>query len=317
MKIVVLDGYTMNPGDLSWETLQSLGDCTLHDRTAPEEVAERCAGAEALITNKVVLSGELIRSLPNLKYIGVTATGFNVVDLEAARGHRIPVTNVPAYSTDSVVQMVFALLLQLTQQVSLHNQQVQEGAWANCSDFSFTVAPLAELSGKTLGLVGYGNIGRRVADVGRAFGMQVLVQTRSPEKYTNEPVVLTDLDNLFAESDVVSLHCPLTAETENLVDEERLMQMKPTAYLINTGRGPLLDEAAVADALNSDRLAGVGVDVLSAEPPRDSSPLIGAKNCLVTPHIAWATLEARQRLMRVAVDNVRAFQAGREQNVVN
>lgn len=317
MKIVVLDGYTLNPGDLSWDALQALGDCTVFDRTAPDEVKERCAGAEVILTNKVVLSGELIRSLTKLKYIGVLATGYNVVDLEAARGHGIPVTNVPAYSTDSVVQMVFALLLQLTQQVGLHNQRVQAGDWASCPDFSFRAAPLVELAGKTIGLIGYGNIGKRVADVARAFGMQVLVHTRSPEKYTDEPVVLTDLDNLFAEADVISLHCPLTAETEALIDDERLLAMKPTAYLINTGRGPLLDEAAVADALNSGRLAGAGVDVLSAEPPRDSSPLVGAKNCIVTPHIAWATLEARQRLMSVAVDNVRVFKAGREQNVVN
>ena len=317
MKIVVLDGYTLNPGDLSWEPLQALGECTVHDRSEPEEVAERCTGAEIILTNKVVLSADLIRSLPMLKYIGVTATGVNIVDLEETRVHGIPVTNVPAYGTDSVMQMVFALLLQLTQQVGRHDKMVKDGAWQNSLDFCFTASPLSELAGKTFGLIGYGNIGRRVAEVARAFGMKVLVQTRSPEKYQDEPVEFTDLDRLFTESDVISLHCPLTEETEGLINAERLLKMKPNAYLINTSRGPLVDEAALAGALNSDRLAGAGVDVLSTEPPRDSSPLIGAKNCVVTPHIAWATLEARQRLLAVAIENVRSFLAGVEQNVAN
>lgn len=317
MKIVVLDGYTLNPGDLNWEPLQTLGECTVYDRSEPEEVAERCTGAEIILTNKVVLSADLIRSLPMLKYIGVTATGVNIVDLEEARVHGIPVTNVPAYGTDSVMQMVYALLLQLTQQVGLHDRMVQDGAWQSSLDFCFTATPLSELAGKTFGLIGYGNIGRRVAEVARAFGMKVLVQTRSPEKYQDEPVEFTDLDRLFTESDVISLHCPLTEETEGLINAERLLKMKPNAYLINTSRGPLVDEAALAGALNSDRLAGAGVDVLSTEPPRDSSPLIGAKNCVVTPHIAWATLEARQRLLAVAIENVRSFLAGVEQNVAN
>ncbi len=321
MKIVVLDGYTLNPGDLEWQALEALGEVTVHERTPKELLLERAAGAEVLLTNKVVLTVEAIAQLPQLRYVGVTATGYNVVDTAAARRHGVAVTNVPAYSTASVAQAVFALLLELTQQVGHHAARVREGAWTASPDFCFWERPLVELDGLTMGLVGFGAIGRRVAALAGAFGLQVLVHTAHPERYRGTPeadgVRFVGLDELFAASDVVSLHCPLTEATQNLVDARRLALMKPTAYLINTGRGPLIDEAALAAALDAGRLAGAGLDVLSAEPPPAGNPLLQAKNCCITPHIAWATRAARQRLMATAVTNVRAFLAGVPQNVVN
>jgi len=321
MKIVVLDGYTLNPGDLDWTELADLGELTVHERTPPELLLERATGAEILLTNKVVLGSEAIARLPHLRYIGVTATGFNVVDTAAARQNGVAVTNVPAYSTASVAQMVFALLLELTSQVGHHAARVREGAWTASPDFCFWERPLVELDGLTMGLVGFGAIGRRVALLARAFGLQVLVHTAHPERYRGTPegegARFVGLDELFAASDVVSLHCPLTEATQGLVDTRRLALMKPTAYLINTGRGPLVDEAALAAALNAGRLAGAGLDVLSAEPPSAGNPLLQAENCCITPHIAWATRAARQRLMATAVANVRAFLAGKPQNVVS
>lgn len=320
MKIVVLDGYTLNPGDLDWDGLEVLGDCTVYDRTPPELVAERAAGAEVVLINKVVLDRRTIEDLPQLRCIGVLATGVNVVDLEAARQRGIPVTNVPAYSTASVAQMVFALLLEMTQQVGHHAREVAAGRWSECADFCFYDRPLVELEGLVMGLVGFGQIARAVARLAEAFGMSVLVHTRNPEKYRDQAtdrLAFVDLETLFAQSDVVSLHCPLTPETERLVSRERLAAMKPSAYLVNTGRGPLVDEEALADALNSGRLAGAGLDVLSSEPPPASNPLLGAKNVFVAPHIAWATTAARRRLMETAVGNVEAFASGCPRNVVN
>ncbi|MBN2645551.1 MAG: D-2-hydroxyacid dehydrogenase [Desulfuromonadaceae bacterium] len=320
MKIVVLDGHTLNDGDLSWQALETLGPCTVYPRTAPQQVAERCADAELVLTNKVVLDAQQLQALPRLRYIGVLATGYNVVDLEAARRQGIVVTNVPAYSTDSVAQMVFALLLEWCQQVGHHNRRVHEGAWSGCVDFTFRDTPLLELAGKTFGVVGFGQIGAAVTRIAQAFGMNVLVSTRTPADHPElvqgrYPVV--SVDELFQQSDVISLHCPLTAETSRLVNGERLAGMKAGAILINTGRGPLLDEQAVADALQRGQLGALLVDVLSTEPPGADNPLLTAPNCLITPHIAWATLAARQRLMATVVANVRAFLAGTPQNQVN
>lgn len=320
MKIVVLDGYTLNPGDLSWSALESLGDCAFFDRTPREEIPGRAAHAEVVLTNKVALGREEMARLPRLRYIGVLATGYNIIDVEAARERGIAVTNVPAYSTASVAQMVFALLLELTQQVGHHARQVREGRWSASADFCFWDRPLIELDGLTLGIVGFGAIGRRVARLAHAFGMEVLVQTAHPEKYRGTPegerVRFVELDELFGRSDAVSLHCPLTDETRGMIDARRLGTMKPGAFLINTGRGPLIDEAALAAALEAGSIAGAGLDVLSAEPPPPGNPLLTAKNCMITPHIAWATRAARLRLMATAVENVRAFLEGRPRNLV-
>lgn len=321
MKIVVLDGYTLNPGDLDWAPLEKLGELEVHDRTSAAQTVQRAQGAEFVLTNKVVLDREVIERLPQLRYIGVLATGYNVVDLAAARERGIAVTNVPAYSTASVAQHVFALLLELTQHVAHHAHLSRWGHWSECPDFSFWDRPLHELDGLTLGIVGFGAIGRRVARIGSAFGMKILVHTAHPEKYAAEAAQVgaqfAGLDELFRSGDVVTLHCPLTEETRGLVGESRLALMKPTAYLINTGRGPLVDEEALARALKEKRIAGAGLDVLSQEPPRGSHPLLTAPNCLVTPHIAWATRAARLRLLDTAAANVAAFLAGRPQNVVN
>lgn len=321
MKIVVLDGYTLNPGDMSWEGLEALGEVTVYDRTSPEEVAERAGEAEVVLTNKVILDREVLGRLPKLKYIGVLATGYNVVDVAEARRKGIDVTNVPAYSTASVAQMVFALLLELTQQVGHHAHLTRWGHWSENQDFCFWDRPLVELEGLTMGVVGFGAIGHRVARIAAAFGMKVLAHTAHPENYRQSPEAagarFVELDELFSASDVVSLHCPLTPQTQGMVDERRLGLMKPTACLINTGRGPLIDEQALADALKGKKLAGAGLDVLSTEPPPGNNPLLTAPNCFVTPHIAWATRASRERLMATVVANVRAFLAGKPQNVVN
>jgi glycerate dehydrogenase len=322
MKIVVLDGYALNPGDLSWTPLEEVGELTVYDRTPTELVVERAGGAEAVLINKVELDAGLIDRLPRLRYIGVLATGFDIIDLAAARRRNIPVTNVPGYSTCSVAQMVFALLLEMTQQVGHHSRLVREqGRWTAAEDFCFWDRPLLELDGLTMGLVGFGRIARRAATIARAFGMEVLCHTAHPAKYRDQAahgeVTFVDLDRLFAESDVLSLHCPLTAETENLVEARRLELMKPGALLINTARGPLLDEAAVAAALNEGRLAGLGADVLSREPPTADNPLLAAANVVLTPHIAWATRQARSRLLQTVEENIRAFLDGRALNVVN
>jgi glycerate dehydrogenase len=314
MKSVVIDGYALNPGDLSWRDLEEFGECAVYDRTAPEQVLERAADAEAILTNKVVLSRELIAGLPWLKYIGVTATGYNIIDVEAARERGIRVTNVPGYSTKSVAQMVFALLLEMTQQVGHHARLVAEGRWSSSPDFCFWERPLVELDGLTMGVVGFGQIGQAVAKLARAFGMRVLVNTEHPERYREAAagmdVRFADLETLFDHSDVISLHCPLTPATAGLVGAERLALMKPSAFLINTSRGPLIDETALAAALSEGRLAGAG------EPPPADGPLQGAPNCFITPHIAWATRSARERLLATVVANIRAFVAGKPKNVV-
>ncbi len=316
MNIVVLDGFTLNPGDLSWAELQALGSCAVYDRTPPPEVLARAAEAEIVLTNKTSLPGDTIDRLARLQYIGVLATGINVVDVAAARARGIPVTNVPTYGTKSVAQLTFALLLELAQHAGHHAQTVREGRWTRSADWCYWDFPLLELDGLTLGIVGFGRIGRAVADLAAAFGLRVLAC--DPGAGAPPPFVrLVELDALFRESDVVSLHCPLTPQTAKLINARRLMLMKPTAFLLNTSRGPLVDEPALAEALNSGRIAGAALDVLSVEPPPADNPLLTARNCLITPHLAWATRAARSRLMQTAVENVRAFLQGKPQNVVN
>lgn len=318
MKIVVLDGYGMNPGDLSWDGLRELGEVTIYDRTAPGDVMKRSAGADVLLTNKTVLGREEIESLPNLKYIGVLATGYNVVDTKAARERGVTVTNIPSYSTASVAQMVFSLLLAITNGVEHYTADNREGRWSRCADFCYWDAPLTELAGKKFGIVGLGNIGSAVARIAEAFGMNVLAYTSKQADKLPEGVKKADsFEALLKESDVVSLHCPLTDSTRHLINASTLALMKPTAILINTGRGPLVDERALAEALNRGSLRGAGVDVLSCEPPELTNPLLCARNCYTTPHLGWATVEARQRLMEIAVANVANFIGGTPVNVVN
>jgi len=321
MKIVVLDGYTMNPGDMDWDLLRQLGPCDIHDRTAAGQVVERSGEAQILLTNKTPITADSIAQLPALRYIGVLATGYNIVDTAAAAERGIIVSNIPGYSTASVAQMVFALLLEMTQQVGHHDRLVREGRWTVCEDFSLCDRPLMELAGKTFGIVGCGQIGRQVAQIAKAFGMQALISTATPDKHRDwaqqHQVKLVERQTLFSRSDVVSLHCPLTPDTEKLIDAVRLETMKPGAILINTGRGQLIDEAAVATALASGQLGGFGADVLSAEPPAADNPLLGAPNSFITPHIAWASREARKRQYAMTMENIRAFIAGSPQNQVN
>jgi len=317
MNIVALDGHTLNPGDLSWEELGALGRLQVHARSKPAEIVLRAKEAEVILTNKVVLDRETIAALPKLRYIGVLATGYNVVDTAAARERGIPVTNVPGYSTRSVAQLVFALILELTHHVGPHSQTVREGRWSSSEDFCYWDTPLIELDGLTLGIVGFGQIGREVAIIAQAFGLRVLVHSRTKPIQLPPHAEWASLSELLSHADIVTLHCPLTSATHHLINPERLALMKPTAFLVNTGRGPLVDEAALADALNSSRLAGAGLDVLSVEPPSPTNPLLKARNCLITPHIAWASKAARQRLMEISVANLRAFLDGQPQNVVN
>lgn len=319
MKIVILDGYTLNPGDLSWAPIEELGELVVYDRTPPEQVILRAADAEIVLTNKTVLSRSAIEQLHRLRYIGVLATGYNIVNVEAARDRGIPVTNVPMYATQSVAQAVFAHLLNLTHHTGEHAQGVRAGRWSACEDFCYWDWPLIDLAGLTMGVVGFGRIGQAVARIALAFQMHVLAHDTDKEIKKNLPegVRWADLETLFRQSDVVSLHCPLTAENERLVNAKRLALMKPTAFLINTSRGGLIDEAALADALNSEQIAGAGLDVLSVEPPPADHPLLGARNCYITPHQAWATKAARERLLQTAAENIRAFLAGKPQNVVN
>lgn len=316
MKIVVLDGYAANPGDLTWEGLKAIGECTLYDRTTPEEVLQRAAGAEVILTNKVIINADHMAALPELKYIGVLATGYNVVDTVAAKERGIIVTNIPAYSTASVAQMVFAHILNITTQVSHHAEEVRKGRWTNHQDFCFWDTPLMELREKKIGLVGLGNTGYTTARVAIGFGMQVYAFTSKSHFQLPPEIKKIDLDQLFSECDIISLHCPLVPETHELVNARRLATMKPTAILINTGRGSLVNEQDLADALNSGKIRAAGVDVLSTEPPRADNPLLTAKNCYVTPHIAWATTEARERLMTLAISNLQGYMAGKPENVV-
>lgn len=317
VRIVVLDGYTLNPGDLSWEGLCALGECTVYDRTGAAETLERARGAEIVLTNKTVLSAGIIERLERLSYIGVLATGYNVVDVEAAARRGIAVTNVPAYSTYSVAQMTFAHLLNITQRVGDHSRGVREGKWVRSPDFCYWEYPLVELAGLTMGIVGLGRIGRTVAGIALALGMTVTACRGRRDGCAPEGCELVELDEVFRRADVLSLHCPLTADTERLVDERKLSLMKRTAIILNMGRGGLVDERALADALNSGRIAAAGIDVLSEEPPGADNPLLEAANCFVTPHIAWASRAARQRLLDGAVGNVRGFLGGGPQNVVN
>ena len=317
MKIVVLDGYAANPNDLSWEDMQALGQLVVFDRTAPDQVLERSADADALLTNKVVLSAETLAKLPKLKYIGVLATGYNVVDTVAARRQGIVVTNIPAYSTDSVAQLTFAHILNITNSVAHYADQNRPGRWSASPDFVYWDTPLIELSGKTLGIVGLGNIGMKVATIARTFGMDVFAYTS--KNSTDLPIGIqkTTLDGLLAVSDVLSLHCPLNEQTHHLINAETLKKMKRGAILINTGRGPLVDEQAVADDLNDGQLLAYGADVMTQEPPTADNPLLKCQNAYLTPHIAWATYEARQRLMLIATANLQAFIEGKPVNVVN
>lgn len=314
MQIVVLDGQTLNPGDLSWALLQTLGDVRVHERSNREEIVERCANAIAVLTNKVPLDRELLSQLPRLKYIGVTATGFNIVDVVACRDLGITVCNVPAYSTMSVAQLVFAFILEHCHHVALHSQSVHEGRWSRSKDFAFWERPLIELDGLSLGIVGFGNIGKQVARVGEAFGMKVLVHSRTRLDY--EGVGWAPLEVLLEESDFVSLHCPLTEQTKGMINFRTLRKMKQGAFLINTSRGALVVEEDLADSLNEGHLSGAGLDVLSVEPPPEANPLLKAQNALITPHVAWATRAARVRLMKTSVENLKAWLEERPQNVV-
>jgi glycerate dehydrogenase len=315
MKIVVLDGYVLNPGDLSWDGIKELGNCTIYDRTPAELTVKRAKGAEAIFTNKVVLNKEIITQLPDVKFIGVLATGYNVVDTVAAGNVGIMVTNIPAYSTASVAQMVFSHILNFVQNVGVHAQSVAAGEWAASIDFAYWKTPQTELAGKTLGIIGFGEIGQAVAKIGLAFGMKVSFNNRS-KKDTELEASQVDLETLLAESDFISINCPLTPENTGFINKETIEKMKPTVFLVNTGRGPLINEQDLADALNSGRIAGAGLDVLSVEPARPDNPLPKAKNCFITPHIAWATFEARTRLMNIATENLKSFIAGKPQNVV-
>ena len=314
MKIVVLDGYGLNPGDLSWSAWEALGELKVYDRTSPSELLERSEGAEVLVTNKTLITANDMALLPELKYIGVLATGYNVVDIDAAKARGIVVTNIPAYSTASVAQMVFAHVLNITQRVGYYANENVRGRWTNNPDFCYWDTNLVELDGKKMGIVGYGNIGKATARIALAFGMEVLAYTSKDQKDLPQGVKKATLDELFAESDVISLHCPLTPDTKELVNANRLKTIKPNAILINTGRGPLVNEQDLADALNEGRIAGAGLDVLSVEPSVAGNPLLSAKNCFITPHIAWATKEARTRLMDIAINNLRSYQEG---NIIN
>ena len=317
MNIVILDGYALNPGDLSYDCLRQFGTLTIYDRTSPDELIARAIDADAVLTNKVVFGEREMAQLPRLRYIGVQATGYNIIDVEAARRHGITVTNIPAYSTDSVAQTVMAHLLNITQRIGHYAEENRAGRWSANPDFCYWDTPLMELRGKLMGIVGLGRTGMAVARLAQAFGMHVAAYTSKPQDVLPEGITKQSLDELFATSDVVSLHCPLTPDTHQLVNAERLALMKPTAILINTSRGPVVDEQALADALNGGVLYAAGIDVLCEEPPRSDSPLLHARNCFVTPHIAWATLEARTRLLHICKDNLRAYLEGCPQNVVS
>lgn len=317
MKIVVLDGYGVNPGDLSWETLEALGDVEVYPRTAPEDVIDRCFNAEIILTNKVVINKQILVSLPRLKYIGVLATGYNVVDVDTASDLDIVVTNIPAYSTDSVVQMTFAHILTMTNRVEHYTQQNRNGRWSYNPDFVYWDTPLIELAGKTMGIVGLGNIGMKVAQLARCFGMEVYAFTSKASSLLPEGIQKTTFEGLLSVSDILSLHCPLNRSTREMINASSLAKMKEGALLINTGRGPLVNEADVAEALRSGHLGGYGADVMCQEPPAEDNPLFSAPNAYITPHIAWATFEARKRLIAIAVGNVKAFIDGNPVNVVN
>lgn len=319
MKLVILDGYTENPGDLSWDWLSDLVDeYVVYDRTLPEDVLERSKDADILVTNKTVLTGEMLRSLPKLKFISTLSTGYNVIDTEVAKKLGIPVSNIPAYSTDAVAQLVFALLLDLTNHVAIHDKSVKDGEWTSCDHFCYTKTPLCELIDKTFGIVGFGKIGSAVAQIALAFGMKVKAYSPNTRTYNGFGTVeFTDLEDVIRTSDVISLHCPLTEKTNGLVNSDFLSKMKKNAFLINTSRGPVINEADLKKALDEGVIAGAGVDVLSTEPPKADNPLLFTDKCIITPHIAWASFEARTRLMGIFKDNVTAFLDGKPINLVN
>lgn len=315
MNICVLDGYTLNPGDLDWGSLSKLGNLKVYDRTMPSEIIERAIESEIVLTNKVIIDDNTMAQLPKLRYIGVLATGYNVVDIEAARKRGIIVTNIPAYSTNSVAQMVFAHILNIVQQVDTYAKEAQEGKWTNCPDFCYYNHSLMELAGKTIGIVGLGNTGMATARIASAFGMKVVALTAKTADRLPEGITPVSLDELLQESDIVSLHCPLTDSTRELINKTTLAKMKKSAILINTGRGPLVNEADLAAALNNGDIQAFGADVLSKEPPTADNPLLSAKNCFITPHIAWATIDARRRLMEIAAENISQFIQG--ETIVN
>lgn len=316
MKIVVLDGYAANPGDLSWNDVKALGECDIYDRTSPDEVLVRAANAEILLTNKVEITSEIIDALPHLKYIGVLATGFNIIDIEAAKKRGIIVTNIPSYSTPSVSQMVFAHLLNIAQQVQHHSEEVRSGRWSKGPDFCFWDTPLIELQGKKIGIVGLGHTGYATARIAVGFGMEIYAYTSKSSFQLPPEIKKMELDELFTACDVISLHCPLTESTREMVNAHRLSLMKPTSILINTGRGPLINEKDLADALNAGKIYAAGLDVLSQEPPRADNPLLSARNCYITPHIAWASSESRQRLQHIMIENIKAYINGKPVNNV-
>lgn len=316
MKIVELDGYAANPGDISWDGLKKLGELTIYPRTAPEEVVERAKEADAILINKVNITEDVLSQLPKLKYIGVLATGYNVVDVEAAHKRGVVVTNIPSYSTESVVQMTFAHIFNITNQVAHYGDASRQGRWSANPDFCYWDTPLMELSGKTLGIVGLGHIGQRVAAIAHQFGMDVFAVTSKDAMSLPKGIQKTTLDGLLGVADIISLHCPLTKDNYHLIDAEKISRMREGAILINTARGALVDEQAIADALESGHLAGYGADVMEQEPPRKDCPLFSQPHAYLTPHIAWATKEARERLMRICVDNVRAFKEGKPINEV-
>jgi len=318
MKIVALDGHTLNPGDLDWEAFKKLGELKVYDRTPYELTAERCAGAEIILTNKAPVGKDVLEKLPSLQYIGVTATGFNIIDTETAKRQNIVVTNVPGYGTNSVVQMTFSLLLELCLHVQKHSDAVRAGKWSASPDFCFWDFPLIELAGKTMGIIGFGDIGEKVGDLATAFGMDLMGNRRHPtDQAHRKNFRWASVDEILESADVVSIHCPLSPETKGLINKESLKRMKKSAFLLNTSRGPIIVENDLAEALNKEMIAGAGIDVLSVEPPPPDNPLLTAKNCIITPHIAWATKEARIRLMNTATENLKAFLAGKPVNVVN
>lgn len=319
MKIVVLDGYAGNPGDLSWDELRALGDLTVYDRTPADRktILERIGDAELVFTNKTPLSAAIFEHCPNLKFVGILATGYNIVDIDAAKAHGVIVSNVPGYSTDAVTQLTLALLLEICNHVGHHSQKVHAGEWSVCADFCFWDFPLMELAHKTIGIIGFGSIGQSVGKVARALGMKVLATGSRPTEAGKEIGEYVDLDTLYAQSDIISLHCPLFPENREMINKDAIAKMKDGVILLNTARGALIVEQDVADALNSGKIYAAGLDVAAIEPLPATSPLLGAKNCFMTPHIAWATKEARQRLMNIAVDNLRCFLNGTPQNVVN
>lgn len=318
LKFVILDSFALNPGDLSWDWLKLFGECEIYDRTPKDKILERCMGADVVLTNKTPLTRETLTKLDALKYIALLSTGYNVVDCECAKEMGVPVSNIPAYSTNAVAQLTFSLIFEITNAVGIHSESVKNGEWSNCPDFCYWKTPLTELCGKTLGIVGFGQIGQAVADIAEAFKMNVIaVSGHETDQSHRKNFSWVDMDTLAKNSDIISFHCPLTEKTTGLVNEEFIAKCKDGAIIINTSRGPVVDDKALADALNSGKLRGAGLDVLTVEPPKKDNPLLSAKNCFITPHIAWAGFETRERLMKILEENVKAYLKGNPQNVVN